>query len=94
MKESGEEFFLFDVRTMEEREIACLQNSIFLDESAVEIIKNLDQGARLIFYCHSGGPKSEAARKYFFDKGYTQSSNLVGGIDAWSVYVDPTVPRY
>ena len=93
LKESGEEFFLFDVRTMEEREIACLQNSIFLDESAVDIIKNLDQGARLIFYCHSGVRSQEAA-KYFFDKGYTQSSNLVGGIDAWSVYVDPTVPRY
>ena len=38
-KDSGEEFFLFDVRTMEERQIARLQDSIFLDESAVETIK-------------------------------------------------------
>ena len=89
LKDSGEEFFLFDVRTMEERQIACLQNSIFLDESAVETIKNLDQDTRLIFYCHSGVRSQEAA-KYFFEKGYTQSFNLVGGIDAWSVYVDPT----
>ena len=93
LEDSGEEFFLFDVRTMEERKIACLQNSIFLDESAVETIKNIDQDTRLIFYCHSGVRSQEAA-KYFFDKGYTQSFNLVGGIDAWSVYVDPTIPRY
>ena len=92
-KDSGEAFFLFDVRTMEERQIACLQDSIFLDESAVETIKNLDQDTRLIFYCHSGVRSQEAA-KYFFEKGYTQSFNLVGGIDAWSIYVDPEIPRY
>ena len=93
LMDSEEEFFLFDVRTMEERQIACLQNSIFLDEGAVETIKNLDQDTRLIFYCHSGVRSQEAA-KYFFEKGYTQSFNLVGGIDAWSLYVDPKIPRY
>ena len=93
LDDSGEEFFLFDVRTMEERKIACLQNSIFLDERAVETIRNIDQDTRLIFYCHSGVRSQEAA-KYFFDQGYTQSFNLVGGIDAWSVYVDPSIPRY
>jgi rhodanese-related sulfurtransferase len=27
-------------------------------------------------------------------QGYGQVWNLQGGIDAWSVEVDPTVPRY
>jgi rhodanese-related sulfurtransferase len=27
-------------------------------------------------------------------KGYTNLINMVGGIDAWAVEIDPSIPRY
>jgi adenylyltransferase/sulfurtransferase len=32
--------------------------------------------------------------EFLYDKGFSNVRNLVGGIDAWSVKIDPKVPRY
>jgi len=48
---------------------------------------------RVIAQCHHGG-RSAAACKILTAAGFTDVSNLVGGIDAWSLTVDPAVPRY
>ena len=47
----------------------------------------------LVFHCHHGG-RSQQAAEYFLDQGFTRVANLRGGIEAWSVEVDPQVPRY
>jgi len=31
---------------------------------------------------------------FLVQQGFTNVKNLVGGIDAWSVQVDPSIPRY
>jgi rhodanese-related sulfurtransferase len=31
---------------------------------------------------------------YLVENGFSRVANLLGGIDAWSVRVDPKVPRY
>ena len=31
---------------------------------------------------------------YFAQQGFSDVYNVVGGIDAWSLEVDPAVPRY
>ena len=38
--------------------------------------------------------RSQQAAEYFLGQGFTKVANLRGGIDAWSVEVDPSVPRY
>ncbi|MEC9248392.1 MAG: Grx4 family monothiol glutaredoxin [Pseudomonadota bacterium] len=91
--DSEEKFYLFDVRTLEERGIASIEGSLFLDEAAIDLINKTDRDTRMIFFCHSGVRSAEAA-KYFFEQGFVGATNLVGGIDAWSVKVDPMVPRY
>ncbi len=43
--------------------------------------------------CHGGG-RSARVTQYLNDNGYPEAVNLAGGIDAWSVQIDPAVPRY
>ena len=40
------------------------------------------------------GGRSERACAFLAQQGFTNVKNLIGGIDAWSVKVDPSVPRY
>ena len=53
----------------------------------------LPKDTPLAFHCHHGGRSNNAA-EHFLAQGFKQVYNLKGGIDAWSVDVDPTVPRY
>jgi adenylyltransferase/sulfurtransferase len=53
----------------------------------------LDPGRDLVVYCHHGG-RSAAAARQLAGAGYARVWNLAGGIDRWSVEVDPSVARY
>ena len=53
----------------------------------------LDRDALIVFQCHHG-IRSQNAAEYFRQQGFTNLCNLQGGIDAWSLQVDPSVPRY
>jgi monothiol glutaredoxin len=89
----GERLALFDVRTPEECARAAIEGARRLDDEAVEHIGALDKETLLVFYCHRGA-RSHAAAEHFLEKGFKNVYNLAGGIDAWSVEVDPKVPRY
>jgi len=84
---------LFDVRSPQEREIAKIAGATLLDAGARDQILALPRDTPLVFHCHHGG-RSQQAAEYFLGEGFTRVANLRGGIDAWSVEVDPTVPRY
>jgi rhodanese-related sulfurtransferase len=43
--------------------------------------------------CHHGVRSAQVAR-YLESAGWRDVVNLSGGIDAWSTWVDPSVPRY
>ncbi len=91
--DAGERFELFDVRTPAERAQACIPSARHLDEEAVKHIESLPRDAMLVFHCHHGG-RSQAAAEHFRGLGFTNLWNVVGGIDAWSREIDPSVPRY
>jgi rhodanese-related sulfurtransferase len=38
--------------------------------------------------------RSDRACQYLAAQGFTNVKNLIGGIDEWSLRVDPSVPRY
>jgi rhodanese-related sulfurtransferase len=44
-------------------------------------------------YCHHG-VRSLTGTHLLMRAGFTNVASLSGGIEAWSVFVDPTVPRY
>ena len=47
----------------------------------------------MVFQCRTGR-RSQIAAAHFQTQGFTRVFNLKGGIDAWSIEIDPTVPRY
>jgi monothiol glutaredoxin len=81
---------LFDVRPEGERNLAKIDQAKILDD---EHIAGLPKDTPLYFHCHHGGRSQRAAQMYV-ERGYKNVFNLAGGIDAWSVEVDPRVPRY
>lgn len=85
---------LIDVREDFEREICQIPGSQQLTEAlAEEMLANWDREQVIVFQCHHGG-RSRAAAEYFQSQGFQQVRNLTGGIDAWSLEIDPSVPRY
>ena len=93
MLESGEPLELVDVRTEAERAIASIEGSRLLDREYGDYILGLDRDRTLVFQCHHG-IRSQAAAEYCAHQGFKNVYNLVGGIDAWSLTVDPSVARY
>jgi rhodanese-related sulfurtransferase len=92
----GDAVHLLDVRQPWEHETAALPGSQLvplgeLPARAGEV--NPPDGALVVVYCHHG-VRSLSGAAYLFRTGRTNVASLAGGIDAWSVLVDPKVPRY
>ncbi len=91
--ESGTAIELVDVRTEEERAIATIDGSRLLDQTYHDALLLLDRDTPIVFQCHHG-IRSQNAAEYFRREGFRNLYNLRGGIDAWSLLVDTSVPRY
>jgi rhodanese-related sulfurtransferase len=64
-----------------------------LDELSTRASQELEPGERLFIVCHHG-IRSMRATVWLREQGFEQAQSLRGGIDAWSVEVDPALPRY
>ena len=56
-------------------------------------LSTFDPARDYVLYCHHG-VRSLRAAEFLRERGLTRIANLTGGIDAWSVQVDPAVRRY
>ncbi len=90
---SGAAIELVDVRTVDERAIAAIDGSRLLDRAYHDELLLRDRDTAIVFQCHHG-VRSQGAAEYFRREGFRNLYNLQGGIDAWSLLVDPAVPRY
>ena len=94
MLKQNPEIPLLDVRSVEERQMACITNSRMLDNQlAQEIQKSWDLESPMILICHQG-VRSLQAGQYFTSQGFQQVYHISDGIDGWSLNVDPAIPRY
>lgn len=84
---------LLDVRTIEERATAKIEPSVHFDATWRERIEDLDRDQTIVCYCHHGS-RSQQAASHLLNLGFRDVYNLQGGIDAWSMHIDPEVPRY
>jgi adenylyltransferase/sulfurtransferase len=92
--DAREAFDLIDVREPFEFEIARIDGAKLIPLG--EILERADELRReqtLIIHCHSGRRSAEAVR-LLKQRGFANVYNLEGGIDAWSEFIDPTVPKY
>jgi len=87
------ELTLFDVRPDRERAIASIAAARSLDAAGQTYLMGLDRDTPIAFHCHHGG-RSQAAAEQVLSEGFKKVYNLEGGIDAWSMTIDPSVPRY
>jgi sulfur-carrier protein adenylyltransferase/sulfurtransferase len=85
---------LLDVREPHEWAIARLADARLVPlNSLPRVVTSLDRQADIVVYCHHG-MRSEAAVAWLRDQGFPRVRNLVGGIDRWSLEIDPSVRRY
>ncbi len=89
----GRELTLLDVRTPQEHAICRLPGSRLMPiQELPQRWEELDRDAELVVYCHTGVRSAHATA--FLRSHGLDARNLVGGIEAWSLRVDPSVPRY
>jgi monothiol glutaredoxin len=85
---------LLDVRSPQERETACLENSVLLDQELVEeMLDKWDKDTAMMFICHTG-QRSRQAAQYFAAQGFQKVYNISDGIHGWSSSVDSSIPTY
>lgn len=91
---AGEQLVLLDVREPWEFELAQLPNAKLVPLSTLpSAVGNLDVQSEYVVYCHHG-TRSAMAANWLKSRGFSRVSNMTGGIDAWSVVVDRSVPQY
>jgi monothiol glutaredoxin len=90
-REPGVRFI--DVRTPAERERAQIAGTVLLDPQSMAEMTKLPKDTTLLFHCHHG-QRSQQAAMHFLELGFRNVYNVVGGIEAWSREVDPSIPRY
>jgi rhodanese-related sulfurtransferase len=92
----GQPVYLLDVRRPEEHATAALPDSHLIPLS--ELVGRTGEiqppdDALVVVYCHHG-IRSLSGAAILVQHGFGNVVSLAGGIDAWSLHVDPKVPRY
>jgi rhodanese-related sulfurtransferase len=92
--DQGETLTLLDVREPEEVEIAAIPDAIHIPMNDIPArLSELDRDAQWVVVCHHGMRSAQVAI-YLTRMGFAHVANLRGGIEEWSLTVDPAVPRY
>jgi monothiol glutaredoxin len=81
------------VRPESEGNVARIAVGKTLNDEVVDYLKSLDRHTPIAFYCHHG-MRSRGVAQSVVQEGFRKVYNLKGGIDAWSLAIDPSVPRY
>ncbi len=95
-RQQGEAPAVLDVRNDEELALASIGDVIHIPMPEVpERIAELDswRDQELVIMCHHG-MRSMRVATWLCENGFSNIRNLQGGIHAWSLQVDDTVPVY
>ena len=93
-----EKLQLVDVREPQEVEIAFIKGFKVLplskfSEWSEQIHFDLDLNQETLVLCHHG-MRSAQICQWLKSQGFTNVKNIIGGIDAYSLVVDESIPRY
>lgn len=86
--------FLLDVREPWEYDTCHIAKSQLMPMHVVPLrIEELDPEEAIICVCHHGGRSMQVAS--FLEKnGFSNVTNLTGGVHAWALQVDNSMPTY
>lgn len=85
---------IIDVREQWEHDLVHLPVSTLIPLSTLASRANdMDPSRSYALLCHHG-MRSEMAANWLMQHGFSRLINIDGGIDAWSMDVDSSLPRY
>jgi rhodanese-related sulfurtransferase len=90
----GDKLFLLDVREHWEYELSRITGAtLILLGTLPANLNTLLDADNVICYCHHGIRSLDAA-VWLRQQGVDSAKSMAGGIERWSVEIDPRVPRY
>ena len=94
-RDAGETIQLIDVREPAEFAISRIDGARLIPmQSIPQNLQELDDGSGLlVVYCHHG-VRSLSVVDWLRRQGVENCLSMAGGIDRWSMEIDPSVPRY
>lgn len=92
--DSGSKFVLVDVREPHEFQIGRIPGSVLIPLGELpKRLAELNPADDIVVHCKMGG-RSAKAIDFLKTQGFSNLTNLKGGIIGWSDQVDPSVPKY
>ncbi len=93
-QERNEELAILDVREPWERQTASISGSQYIPMADIPSrLQELDPDQHIVVYCHYG-VRSLSVTGWLRKQGYEKVQSIAGGIDQWSLQIDPKIPRY
>lgn len=92
-KLESNEVILVDVRGDDERAKASISQARAMNSEVMNELEGMPKDTAIAFHCHTGA-RSQVAAEHFRKQGFTNTSNVAGGIEAWSKEIDAEVPLY
>jgi len=93
LREKNEPFVLLDVRESYEIEKASIDPHLHISMNTLpNRLNDLNKDDIIYVICHTG-TRSWCVTRFLQEAGYN-AHNIRGGIHAWSIEIDPTVPTY
>ena len=94
--EGSSDWVLLDCRERDEAEAASIDGAVLIpmsewNEQQDELAKLA--GKHIVVHCHHGA-RSLRVASWLRQNGFPTAQSMAGGIDAWSLEIDPSVPRY
>lgn len=90
----GDAPILLDVREEWEARVAAIDGARLVPMARIPAEQaSLPHDREIAVLCHHGS-RSAMVADYLRASGHTRVMNVAGGIDRWSVEVDPSIPRY
>lgn len=91
--DNGVPIILVDVRNPEEHEICNLGGILIPLSELPGRLDELSKSDQIVVHCKLGG-RSAKAVALMMEEGFSDVTNLSGGINAWAAEVDPSMPQY
>ena len=95
--DAGDELCLIDVRELPEFHTAKIESANLIPMNTIpqqlQMLETQAETTPLIVFCHHG-MRSMQVVNWLRSQGVEACQSMAGGIDKWSLEIDPAVPRY
>lgn len=94
MQDNNEDFQLVDVREPDEYEVANLNGELIPLGQILQEHEKISREKKVVIHCRSGARSGNAVQLLEQQHGLDNLYNLKGGIRAYSMEIDPSIPLY